>query len=49
MRIDENQKGQVKDKTLCRGIEPRFRAAVILTGACTDRYTNRDLAIGCIK
>lgn len=30
-------------KTLCRGVEPRFRAATSMTGACTNRYTNRDL------
>jgi hypothetical protein len=30
---------------LCLGIEPSFRAAIRMTGACTNRYTNRDIAL----
>jgi hypothetical protein len=43
--------GFAKDqkRTLCRGVEPRFRAEHPnfhwMTGACTNRYTNRDLLI----
>jgi len=44
-----NQKGQVKDEALCRGVEPRFRATIIVTGACTNRYTNRELITECEK
>ena len=33
---------QNKILTLCRGVEPRFRAHIEVTGACTNRYTNRD-------
>ena len=32
--------------SLCLGVEPSFRADNLrLTGACTNRYTNRDVAI----
>jgi len=39
----KSEKEQVTDEALCRGIKPRFRATTEMTGACTNRYTNRDM------
>ena len=35
-----------KSNTLCLGVEPSFRAIKQMTGACTNRYTNRDMCSG---
>ena len=35
--------GMDKKKAPWRGVEPRFRAIIQMTGACTNRYTTRDI------
>ena len=36
------EKKEATESAPWRGVEPRFRAAVWMTGACTNRYTTRD-------
>ena len=35
--------GMNKKEAPWRGVEPRFRAIIQMTGACTNRYTTRDV------
>ncbi len=43
--VPKRNKVEEKKRTLCLGVEPSFRATIEMTGACTNRYTSRELKI----